>query len=76
MRSWFSFRALALIQLLLGALGFLHAQDWMSEKSFAPNYGNMKIKQVVHSFDYRESNRKIWHRFRRHGIDAQSRRPR
>jgi hypothetical protein len=59
MQPWFSFRALALIQLLLGGVGFLHAEDWMSKKSSAPNYGNMKIKQVVHSFDYRESNRKI-----------------
>jgi hypothetical protein len=34
-------------------------KDWMSKKSSAPNYGNTKIKKVAHSFDYRESNRKI-----------------
>ena len=52
MRSQFGLRALALlITFLLGAVSFLHAQDWHSV--------NRKQKQVIHSFDYRESNRTI-----------------
>ena len=51
MRSQFGLRALAIITLLLGEVGFLHAQDWHSV--------TRKQKQVIHSFDYRESNRTI-----------------
>ena len=52
MRSQFGLRALALLlTFLLGAVSFLHAQDWHSV--------TRKQKQVLHSFDYRESNRTI-----------------
>src|ERR1700722_8424334 len=49
MRSQFGLRALAIITLLLGEVSFLHAQDWHTV--------TRKQKQVIHSFDYRESNR-------------------
>jgi len=51
MRSQFGLRTLAIITLLLGEVSFLHAQDWHTV--------TRKQKQVLHSFDYRESNRTI-----------------
>lgn len=58
MQSRFRLRALVLITFLLGEGSFLHAQDWLSKES-SPSYRDREAKQVVHSFDYRESNRSI-----------------
>jgi hypothetical protein len=58
MRSRFRLRALVLITFLLGEGTFVHVQDWLSKESSA-SYRDREAKQVVHSFDYRESNRTI-----------------
>ena len=58
MRSRFRLRALVLITFLLGEGTFVHAQDWLSKES-SPGYRDREAKQVVHSFDYRESNHTI-----------------
>ena len=58
MRSRFGLRALVLITFLLGELSFLHAQDWLSKEG-SPSHRDREAKQVIHSFDYRESNHTI-----------------
>jgi hypothetical protein len=58
MRSQFGLRALVLITFLLGEVSFLHAQDWVSKEG-SPSYRDREAKHVVHSFDYRESDRTI-----------------